>query len=340
MKFIAYLIAFIAALAFGDHVTAAGGVALSGCLLDIQVLGSPRALIGTYYQRLTAALANSIVSKLCMAQISDQVSETYKWLGMSPNLREWVGGRQVKGLRDNGFTIKNKTFEATIGVNVDDLRRDKTGQAMVRISELAVRTANHPLSLMTQLVEAGGAATCYDGQYFYDTDHAEGGSGTQSNAITSPAVSTSAPTAVEYENAILASIQQVLGVKDDQGEPMNEDAKSFLVMVPSAHMKSAAAALRNPVLVTAGGAAFTNTLTTLGGFNLELAVNARLTGATKFTVHRMDGQVKPFIHQVELEPQMQFDDESFKENQWNFGVKYIHNVGYGLWQQSCQVTFV
>lgn len=308
--------------------------------MGIEALTSPRAFIGAFYNRLSLSALVSVISRIAMRVESTQAEENYKWLGSSPAMREWVGPRLVKGLRDNGFAIKNKTFEATLGVSVDDVRRDQTGQSMVRISELATRTANHPVSLLSQIIVAGAATVCYDGQYFYDTDHAEGDSGAQSNKTTSPGAVPAAPTSAEYEKAILGAVQQILGIKDDQGEPMNDNAKSFLVMVPAGHFAAASAALKNPVLVTSAGAAITNTLATLGGFTIELAVNPRLTATTKFTVHRTDGDTKPFIYQVELEPQVQFNDKSFEENQWEFGVKAIHNVGFGFWQQSCEVTFV
>jgi len=58
---------------------------------------------------------------------SDQASEEYAWLGMSPVMREWIGGRNAKGFRENNLTIKNKHYEATLEYLVRDLRRDKTG---------------------------------------------------------------------------------------------------------------------------------------------------------------------------------------------------------------------
>lgn len=334
-----FIIMGVAAL-FGHtpsvHESAIGFMVVGG----IEELGRARALIGTYFVRLESVLATSIVPILAMRSMTDQEIENYKWLGNSPIMREWIGGRQVKGLTDNGFTIKNKTFEVSLGVNVDDLRRDKTTQTTVRIQELADNTVAHPLGLLTTLIEAGPSTTCYDGQYFYDTDHKEGKSGTQSNDITSAAVAPTVPTAAEYSTAILAGIQRLMGIKNDQGQPMNENAKSFLVMVPASHMVAAAGALNAPVLVNAAGAAVTNLITSFGGFTITLKVNARLSATDSFTIHRVDAPVKPFIHQVEMDPFMSMKDDTFDNNQYVFGVKSIENVGYGLWQYSCLVTFV
>lgn len=101
-------------------------------------LGS-RAIIGEFYNKLEQNIGTSWINDVSMLFQSNQESETYKWLGMAPGMREWVGGRNAKGFRENGITIANKTYEATMEVLLDEIRRDKTGQVMLRIAELAQR---------------------------------------------------------------------------------------------------------------------------------------------------------------------------------------------------------
>ena len=124
---------------------------------------SSRAIIGEFYNTLEQNTGALWVPGTSMLVTSDQESETYKWLGMAPAMREWVGGRVAKGFRDNGITIVNKTFEATLEVLLDEIRRDKTGQVMVRVRELAGRTNAHWAKLLSTLIIAGEAAVCYDG---------------------------------------------------------------------------------------------------------------------------------------------------------------------------------
>ena len=302
---------------------------------------SSRAIIGEFYNTLEQNTGALWVPGTSMLVTSDQESETYKWLGMAPAMREWVGGRVAKGFRDNGITIVNKTFEATLEVLLDEIRRDKTGQVMVRVRELAGRTNAHWAKLLSTLIIAGEAAVCYDGQYFFDTDHAEGDSGTQSNDIDSNIGTTTAPTAAEMETSILKAVEAIIGFKDDQGEPMNEEATSFLVMVPVPFMSAAAAALKNPV-ITDGSGSRTNTITNLGGFSFELAVNPRLTRTTKFATFRTDGMTKPFIRQEEegvtVSAIAEGSELEFRENKHHYGVKAIRNVGYGYWQHACLTT--
>lgn len=307
-------------------------------------LGS-RAIIGEFYLRLEQDLGATWVPQVSMMFQSDQESEEYKWLGMAPAMREWIGGRQAKGFRENGIVIANKKYESTMEVPVDWLRRDKTGQIMVRIAEQTERANAHWAKLLNQLILDGETTKCYDDQFFFDTDHSEGDSGTQDNDIAVDITTTTAPTTGEMETAILKAIQQIIGFKDDQGEPMNENAQRFLVMVPVPFMSAAAAALGSSIIVDASTSRSNTilTLSSMAGFQVGLAVTPRLTWTTKFAVFRADGQLSAFIRQEEedilVSALAEGSEEEFKNDRHLYGIKAVRNVGYGYWQKSCLVTF-
>ena len=304
-------------------------------------LGS-RAIIGRFYQALEQDAGVGWVDPISMLFQSDQASETYAWLGQSPAMREWIGGRDAKGFRENGITIANKKYEATLEIPLDWMRRDKTGQIQVRIDEMAQRANAHWAKLLTALIEAGESANGYDGQFFFDTDHSEGDSGSQSNDISVDITTTTAPTAAEMETAILIATQKIMGFKDDQGEPMNEAARRFVVMVPTPFMAATAAALNNPIITT-GSTSFTNTLVNLGGFSYQLAINPRLTWTTKFALFRADGGASAIIRQEEEGLQIsalaENSEEEFRHDRHLYGIKAMRNAGYGYWQKACLVTF-
>lgn len=309
-----------------------------------------RDIIGTFYNALEQA-AGDWPTRLSMYVASDQESETYKWLGMAPALREWAGGRLARGLRENGITIENKTFEATIEADSNDARRDKTGQLRVRIAELAGRVAGHWKSLLSTLILNGAGATsglAYDGQYFFDTDHSEGDSGAQKNVLTSTEVAAldvgtaTAPTESEMSLAIMGVISYMLGYNDDRGEPMNEGASSFLVMTPPSLFGAAAGAIRSDFVGAASGAVKQNTLLK-AGFSLDAVANPRLSAwTTDFCVFRTDGRAAPFIMQEELPAQFQIlgagSEHEFKTDQHLYGVKTVRNVGFGMWQYAAKCT--
>lgn len=305
---------------------------------------SSRAIIGEFYRTLSQD-SGAWAPLVSMLFTSDQDSEEYAWLGQSPAMREWVGGRHAKGFRENGLTIKNKHYEATVDILLKDLRRDKTGQVMARIRELALRTNSHWASLLSTLIINGESAVCYDGQYFFDTDHSEGDSGTQSNDI-SVDISTlpatvhgviTAPSVEEFQQALLKGITQIQTFVDDQGEPMNEDAMSFLIMVPS----SLGFVARNSLAMPAGTGVSEQRV--VGGFNVQAAINPRLSSWTdKFAVFRTDGSVKPFIRQqeteVDLKAKAEGSEYEFDNDAHQYGVDTWRNVGYGYWQDACLVT--
>jgi phage major head subunit gpT-like protein len=100
--------------------------------------------------------------------------ETYGWLGDIPKLREWIGDRHVKGLEGKGYAIRNRKFEATIGVKRDDIDDDRLGIYAPRIEMLGQSAAQHPDEITFELINAAASTICYDGQNFFDTDHPVG----------------------------------------------------------------------------------------------------------------------------------------------------------------------
>lgn len=54
-------------------------------------------------------------------------TEDYAWLGEWPNLREWIGDRQVKSLSASSYSIKNKPFESSVGIKRSKLEDDVYG---------------------------------------------------------------------------------------------------------------------------------------------------------------------------------------------------------------------
>lgn len=301
---------------------------------------SSRAIVGMYYETL-ASLANiGWVDGVSNYFTSDQDSETYAWLGMPPALREWIGGRQAKGFRDDNITIANKHFEATLEIALKDMRRDKTGQIRARLEEFAQRGQTHFASLLSTLIVNGESAVCYDGQYFFDTDHSEGDSGTLSNDITTDISAlpaevhgvVAAPSKEEMMQAIVKSVSQFFTFKDDKGEPINETARAFLVQVPVGLYTAAQSALDRTNVKGPG-------IVNVDGYDIALSVNPRLTSAgwtDKFVTFRTDGSIKPLIRQEETMPTLKVKDENseyaFDNDAIQVGIDTWRNVGYGRWQ--------
>lgn len=95
----------------------------------------------------------------------------YGWLGKMPNVRKWVGPRAIQGIAEHDYSIKNEPFELTIGVDRDDIEDDNLGVYDPLFVEMGESVAAHPDQLIWDLLKAGFTTKCYDGQYFFDTDH-------------------------------------------------------------------------------------------------------------------------------------------------------------------------
>lgn len=301
---------------------------------------SDRAILGLYYQRLELG-DTSWVGKLAMEVDSDQDKETLRWLGMPPQMREWLGGKQAKSFADFEYSITNKDWESTVEYHERELSEDKTGQLQVRLNEHVQRSYSHSAKLLTNLITAAESTPCYDGQYFFDTDHAEGDSGSQSNDLTASATSPTAPTAGEMEKAILASIAALYGLKDDQGEPLNENAKEFMIMVPTKFWAAALTAIGGGIIVD-GSTSRSNMIVNQNEFNLTLKQNPRLSWTTKFATFRTDGNLKPFVdlvrEPISVSVLGEGSDHYFNTRQKRVSVTKAGNVGYGLWQGAALTT--
>lgn len=118
----------------------------------------------------------TLFQRVAMVVPSSVREETYAWLGAFPKMREWIGERHVKNLSLHSYNIKNKDWEATIEVDRNDIEDDAIGVYRPIVSELGRAAAVHPDELVFKLLSEGFSTTCYDGQYFFDTDHLVGGS--------------------------------------------------------------------------------------------------------------------------------------------------------------------
>lgn len=118
-----------------------------------------------------AARAESVFQRIATTVPSASSSNTYDWLGDFPDLREWVGDRVVKDMKAQGYQIANKLFEGTVGVPRTAIEDDIHGIYAPMAQRMGQSAAQHPDKILAALMAGGTAALCYDGQFFFDTDH-------------------------------------------------------------------------------------------------------------------------------------------------------------------------
>lgn len=320
-----------------------------------------RSVVGMFFERLQQNTASGFVDAISTVPFeSDQDSEDYAWLGMVPQMSQKAGEKKFSQLRDVDWTVRNVEYQAGIALPKKHILYDKTTQVQARVNELADRTNAHWLSLIAPLIIAGEAAPCYDGQYFFDTDHAEGDSGSQSNDIqadisTYPAAvhgSTTAPSAAEMIFAIMAGVQKMISQKDDRGEYVNEDLTEFYVLTAPSLMTSALAAMRSSAVD--GGDS--NLIIEQDSFRFRLQSSPRLSSWTdKFAIFSTQGTQKPIIRQQRvpnnpapgynmdglLLETLWIDSEHCKKNdECLVSVETERAAAYGDWKKACLVTLI
>lgn len=275
-------------------------------------------------------------TELATRVASNSDSETYRWLGTVPKMREWGTGRVARGLRSESYSIENLKYEATIEVDRDEIADDQTGQIRIRVGELAQRAATHKDFLIAQLLISGESAGyhSYDGVPFFSDAHASGESGSQDNKLSYDAADADDPTDAEFKAALKQAIATMLGFKDDRGDPMSMGASGLVCAVPLTMYFTALEAINATIL--------NNTSNVLQGVARVIAL-PWLSDASKWYLLKTDGVVRPFIFQdrepVEFSALAEGTEEAFKREKYLYGVRARYRLAYGYWQFAVRTDF-
>ncbi len=108
---------------------------------------------------------------IAMEAPSGTSEENYGWLGQFSRMRQWVGDRVIRNLMVHTYVIKNLDFEDTIAVPRNSIADDRIGVFKPLISEMGRNAKQHPDQMVYSLLASGFNRACYDGQYFFDSDH-------------------------------------------------------------------------------------------------------------------------------------------------------------------------
>lgn len=271
----------------------------------------------------------------------------HAWLDRIPQMREWLGERVVNNLALRLQSIENKLFEDTVGVKRVDIEDDMIGAYKPVIEELAQQAKLWPDKLVTDAMLGATSALCYDGQYFFDTDHpvnmddasvtGPAGSAVQANLLTSHALST---------DNLADAIQTQMSYVGADGVPL-EIVPDLLVVPPQ--LKFSAARLLQAELLARditlsgpahGAAADSNVLKG----SLDLLVLPRLASdATSYYVLCTKRAIKPFIFQnrenPEFTPLTKPDDSNvFMRDEFLYGVRARGAAGLGPWFLAVKCT--
>jgi len=102
---------------------------------------------------------------------SDDATTVYPIKGHAARMREWVGERLLRQAQIYGYTLTNRKFEDTVRVKVTDIEDDKYGLYNSQMTDLGEAAARLPMDEIAAAILAGDATDCYDGEFYFDTDH-------------------------------------------------------------------------------------------------------------------------------------------------------------------------
>jgi phage major head subunit gpT-like protein len=281
------------------------------------------------------ANATPFYPSVCDVVQSTGADEKYGFLGQVPSVREWLGDRQFNEMRASDFTITNRLWEDSILVPKTNMDDDRMGLFDKMFANLGQRGMLHPDKLLMEAIVAGESTACHDGQYFFDTDHSWGSSGSQDNDLTGAAATGTAPTEAEFKAAFETSVAAMLAFVDDRGEPLNQPTvgqlNDLMVLVPVAYYATAYKAVNAAIL---------SNNSNVQVWSPRVVASPFLTSGAKFYTFYTGGMLKPFVFQAREPLSRQskgIGDIETKEVKFMTQARY--NVGYLAWWNAVLYTF-
>ena len=273
-------------------------------------------------------------SAFAMEAPSNTSTQKYPLTGMHPRVREWVGDRVLKNVQAYDYTITNKKFEVSVEVPREDIEDDQYGLYSNAMTSMGGQVAYWPDDLCIDALIAGGASLCYDGQFFFDTDHPvdpyDAAKGVQANLLT-----TTALTEANYAAARAA----MMNFKDENGKPMG--VMGDLLIVPPALEKTAKTIVEAGNISQTGGSTQDNVFKGTA----RVLVVPRLTENSATTWYLIDSTkpIKPFIFQKRIAPEFQYitslqSEHVIRRDTFVWGARMRGNAGYALWHLALKCT--
>lgn len=252
---------------------------------------------------------------------SSSAEELYAWLGAIPSMKEMLGDLVLDGVANVDWTIRNRKWAEAVEVPRETIERDSYGVYNPLMSSLGRVAAQHPDTLLAELF-ANGFTTGkdYTGAAFFAANkkHEPG------NAKSATFSNTG--TGVLNEGNLKTAIENLKTRKNNAGRSMKLGRKLLLVVPPA--LEFTAKALLQAEKNAAGA---TNILQNVA----QLKVLPDLTSATAWFLLETGLEIKPFIFQVEVEPQLSSlvdpnNPHTFMTDKFVYKAYGRYNMAYGI----------
>lgn len=248
----------------------------------------------TYYQFYSSEMPSS----------TDE--NVYGWIAEMSGMVEWTGARQVDDVIARDYRLRNKDWEKTISLERNKVLDDTWQLFGQAVEMLALQGAWWPDDRCTQTLVDGTTTECFDGQFFFDTDHPvdlnNAGAGTYSNKLTGGTYDLSVDPVAAW-GAAKATAMKYVG---ESGRPLNvvldtlmvpPDLERYALQVANAQLT--AQAIKNVGgTENVAGAGVTN----VWQGSIRVIVNPRLTDQSAWYGICTSRGIKPIIFQKRQAP--------------------------------------
>jgi len=256
--------------------------------------------------------------------------EIYPWATLIPELREWLGERQVITLESRFQRLLNRKFERTIGIKREDLEDDKLGLYTGKFQEMAQMAKKNPDKLVIDALQAGKTATVYDNQYFFDTDHpvdpSDAASAVQANLFTGCALT---------EDNVFAKRATMMAYKVDNNVPL-EIVPNALIVPPQLEQKAKKICESDQVIQAVAGVGVAGVSNVAKGLLKPIVIPRLSNEPDAWYLADTTRPVKPMLYQSRVAAELTIrmnpeDPRVFDLDEYVAGVRAREAAGYGPW---------
>lgn len=271
----------------------------------------------------TFAEVQTTYQKIAMTVPSSSAYVDYRWLANFPQMKRWVGSKQVTKLSDYKYTIVNEDFAATVEVRRNDIEDDQLGIYKPQAESAAWSAKQLPDELIYELVNKSFTEKCYDGKPFVSDNHPVGKGTVSNKGKKKLSIESLAKAQGSFGAARIAMMQ----FKDDAGRPLN--VKPSVLLVPVALGDTARALMTVDRLEDGKPNPYKSVC--------EVVEEPRLTNDDAWFLLDCNKPVKPFVYQERKKPvfvqQTNMDsDDVFNRGVYKFGAEARAAAGFGHWQ--------
>lgn len=277
------------------------------------------------YQQFLQTTEVAIADSMFTQTRSTRAAEKYAWLGDVPGVQEWLGTKDMEGISDYDFEIKNKDWYAGFSVDRNEIDDEGISATGPRVSALAQAVAQWKFELLFQLITNGDTALAFDGSAYFanrsNNDNLLAGSGV---------------TLANLKTDITTARATMMNFVTDKGRAMH--IRGNLIVCPPSLEVTMLEAINAPSIATAGTGTAVNPLS---GFGLSVLALPELESddANDWYFFCTNRPLKPFIYQERKGVVPVLDDTQVGDTRkLKYSAEMRGNAGYGFPQMGIKVV--